>query len=304
MNVEKSKNEDEIGKINDELKLLFDGLKQTANFAQNIGQGNLNAQFQPLSSEDLLGNSLLDMRQSLHDAEKTRTVNANNEKQRNWVTEGLAKFAEILRLDNENMEVLSYNVISNMVKYLEANQGGIFVLNDNEDENEHYLDLKACYAFDRKKYDEKKILIGEGLVGSCYLEGEPIYMTDVPDDYMNITSGLGDANPSTLLICPLKVNDQILGVIEIASFEPFEPYQLEFVQKVSESIASTMSTVKVNIRTALLLEKTKEQAEIMANAEEELRQSMEEMQATQEEMRRREAELLDRIASFEQATGY
>jgi PAS domain-containing protein len=178
-----------------------------------------------------------------------------------------------------------------MVKYLGVNQGGLFVLNEAGREEEKLLEMTACYAFDRKKFAEKQIHPGEGLVGTCYLEGATIYMTDIPNEYITITSGLGDANPRAVLICPLKVNDEIFGVIELASFHPFEPYQLDFVQKVSESIAATISSVRVNIRTERLLAQTQQQTEEMANQEEELRQNMEEMQATQEDMRRREAEL-------------
>ena len=300
INIANEQSLDELGTMQKELKHLVEGLKDTAAFAHAIGDGNFNAEYNKLSDGDALGSALIDMRKSLQTAADEQNVRAVEENQRNWGTAGLAKFAEILRSDNTNMEALAYNVISNMVKYIGANQGGIFVMNDSENENEKYLEMKACYAFDRKKYDEKQIQPGEGLVGTCYLEGESIYMTDVPDEYINITSGLGDANPKAVLICPLKVNDEIYGVIELAAFEPFEPYKLDFVQKVSESIASTISTVRINIRTERLLAQTRLQAEEMANAEEELRQNMEEMQATQEESRRREIELNEILAQMQE----
>ena len=289
--IESDLHEDEIGEMRKELSHLIEGLKGTATFANSIGEGNLNAEYTLLSDADVLGNSLLEMRQSIQKAGNEQTIRAKEEEQRNWGTAGLAKFAEILRRDNANLEALSFNIISNMVKYLNANQGGIFVMNDSENEEERLLELKGCYAFDRKKYEEKKIKPGEGLIGTCYLEGDAIYMTNVPEDYINITSGLGDANPKAILISPLKVNDEIYGVLELASFEKFEPFQLDFVHKVSESIAATISTVRVNIRTERLLAQTRLQTEELVNHEEELRQTMEEMQATQEETRRRESEL-------------
>jgi len=296
--VTETQTHDEIGVMKNELIKLFKGIKETAHFAEDIGKGNLDAQFEPMSEIDVLGNALLEMRKSIRDAEIERTTRAKEEEQRNWGTSGLAKFAEILRNDNTNMEALTYNIISNLVKYLGANQGGIFVMNDAEHEDEKFLELKACYAYDRQKFTEKHIQPGEGLIGSCYLEGELIYMTSVPENYINITSGLGDANPKAVLICPLKVNDDVYGVIEFASFEKLEPYKIEFVQKVSESIASTISSVRINIRTEKLLAQSKIQAEEMANAEEELRQTMEEMQATQEESRRREIEQQDALAKM------
>ncbi len=295
--IEEARSQDEIGKMKTQLAYLVKGLQRTSSFAHEIGEGRLDAAYQPLSEEDVLGNSLLEMRCSLQKANNDEIDRKIEEEHRNWRTSGLAKFAEILRRDNNDIEALSYNVISNLVKYLEVNQGGIFILNDEG--YDKILEMKACYAFDRKKFAEKQVLPGEGLVGLCYLEGESIYLTDIPDKYITITSGLGDDNPRALFICPLKVNGKIYGIIELASFREFEPYQLEFIEKVSESIAATIATVRVSLRTERLLEQTKLQAEELANQEEELRQNMEEMQTTQEEMKRREADMLETLNEME-----
>ncbi len=290
--------QDEIGDMAAALNELIRGLKETTEFALEIGKGNFEYQFVPLSDEDDLGNGLLTMRMNLKHASEEEERRKKEDAQRNWSSHGIAKFSEILRQNNDNVEKLTYDVISNLVKYCDANQGGLFLIND-DDQNNKFVEMVASYAFNRKKFLDKRIEMGVGLVGRSIQEAETIYMTEIPDNYITITSGLGDDNPKSLLIVPLKINDVVYGVIEMASFIDFEKYQIEFVEKIGENIAATLSSVKINIRTAQLLETTRQQAEEMKAQEEEMRQNMEELQATQEESERREAELERKVAEYE-----
>lgn len=253
-------------------------------FTNKLIAGDDNAELEVTDKSDRLGNSLINLREFLKENKLKETERRKEDEQRHWIAEGLARFAEILRKDNDDIETLSYNVISNLVNYLEANQGGFFVIHEEGQSRE--FQMSACYAYERRKYADKTLQWGEGLIGTAAAEGKTIYMTDVPDSYLHITSGLGKSNPRCLLIVPLKINDEIHGVIEIASFKPFPTHFIDFAEKVAESIASTISSVKINVRTAKLLKESQHQAEVMAQQEEQMRQNMEELQATQEEAAR------------------
>lgn len=247
-------------------------------FIEAISVGNFAVDIH-MEGDEGLSHTLITMRDKLRD-------NAEDDRKRNWSTSGLAQIGEILRSHTNSTEELYDNILRFVVKYTKSNQGGLFLL--SEEENDRHLDLVACYAFERKKYLQKKVAIGEGMIGQCFLEGEKIYLLDVPNEYITITSGLGGSNPSALLIIPLKVNETIFGVLELATFTKYEDYEIGLVEKLAETIASTISTVRVNESTRILLEKTQQQAEEMRAQEEEMRQNMEELEATQEEMRRKE----------------
>ncbi len=274
---------DEIGEMALATDSLVTGLKATTSFAENIGNGKYDSEFTPLSEHDVLGNALLNMRSNLARV-------AEDDKKRNWTTEGLAKFGEILRGNNSDVQKLTDEIVGSLVKYLKANQGALYVVDDTTESEEPTMSMASCYAWDKKKFINQKILKGEGLSGQAWQEGDIIYVTDIPQNYIRITSGLGDANPNAVLIVPLKVNDQIFGVVEIASFGSFKDYEIEFVKRIAESIASTISAVKVNARTQRLLSESQQMTEEMRAQEEEMRQNMEELQATQEEMQRGQIE--------------
>jgi PAS domain S-box-containing protein len=248
-------------------------------FVESISAGDYTVEIEKLADESL-SNTLITMRNKLRN-------NAEDDRKRNWSTTGLAQIGEILRTSTTSTEELFDNIIKFVVKYTKSNQGGLFILNEDNG-TDKTLDLVACYAFERKKFLKKNVAIGEGLVGQCFMEGARIYLLEVPQEYISITSGLGSSNPNALLLVPLKVNERIYGVIELATFGQYQEYEIDLVEKLAESIASTISTVRANESTRILLERTQQQAEEMRAQEEEMRQNMEELEATQEEMRRKE----------------
>ncbi len=288
---------DEVGQMSKALNLVVQTLKDISDFTVAIGKGNFDHEFKPLSDEDTLGHSLIEMREELKKAKEEEEKRQEENQQRNWSSQGVALFSDILRKYNDNMETLSYEVISNMVRYTNSNQGGIFIVNDNDKDNP-FLEMTACYAYDRQKFLKKRIEVGEGLVGRCYQEQEKIYLTEIPQDYIKITSGLGDNSPACLLLIPLAYNDNIFGILEIASFNEYRDFETELIERIGESIAATISSVKANIQTAILLEQSQQQAEEMSSQEEEMRQNMEELRATQEQSLRREEELTHEVETL------
>lgn len=272
--------ESAINQVHMEERLFH--MEANIKFADDISQGDLKTQYQ-LDNTDELGNSLMNMRNSLLEA-------STREEKDRFTNIGLATIGEILRNNVNDLTLLCDQVISELVVYMQANQGGIFILTE-ESENEPYLELMASRAYDRKKYQEKRISIGQGLIGQAYLEKESIILNDVPENYVSITSGMGQSNPNSILIVPLKSNEDIVGVIELASFKKFSSTDIDFLEKVGESIASTVLSAKVNQKTIKLLEESEMMTEQMQAQEEEMRQNMEELQATQEEMDRTQSEL-------------
>lgn len=209
------------------------------------------------------------------------------ERKRTWASEGIALVSDIMRLNDG--EKMYDRLISSIVKHLHANQAALFIA---EQQNTGVvMRLKACYAYDRKKFIDKAIVPGEGMAGQCFLEKESIYITHLREDYVNITSGLGGARPRALLITPLLVNENVEGIIEIASFTPFEKHQVQFVEQIASVIASAVRTYRMNAHTRDLLHQAQLQAEQIKSQEEEMRQNLEELTATQEEMRRKEVHL-------------
>ena len=230
--------------------------------------------------------------------EKNR-ISQELEEKRNWIAKGISQIGELMR--GEIDDNFYQHLVSSIVNFMKINQAGIYTVEEEEEieDQSNIIILRACYAFDRQKYLKKKIEIGQGLVGQCYLEKEPIYLKKVPETYINITSGLGDSNPRTVFIVPLIHDEIVKGIIEIATFKELKEHEMEFLTKLSGTIASFISANRINMLTKRLLQQSQQQSEELRATEEEMRQNMEEIQASQEEIHRKEQEYVDRIAELE-----
>lgn len=278
-------------RVNDHQQLVENSirnLQHASEFIEHIADGNYATEWATLNEENKalnetnLAGRLTKMRDQLRQLKR-------EEETRLWSNEGLTKISEIVRNNQGNLTVLADEVVRFLTKYMGALQGGLFILKDDENQRE-YLELAACHAYDRKKFVERRIDIGVGLIGQTFLEGETTMLTKLPQGYTYITSGMGETTPTCVLIVPMKYNDKIEAIIEIAGLEKFENHQVLFMEKAGEFVASALQSARTTEKMKLLLATSQQQAEEMRATEEELRQNMEELIATQEAMARKRAE--------------
>lgn len=275
-------------KLHEKNQTLETRLNIATSYLEEIAEGNfkieLNAsdRAQDESAKNF-NNTLIRLRDKL-------LQYAEKDQQRLWAAEGLSRFMSLIKGDTLSQKDFYDRILSFLIKFLNANQGGIFLLNDLDKDDLH-LELSACYAYGKKKFQEKRVEIGQGLLGQTFLEKETAIFTNIPANYIHITSGLGESTPGFLMVVPLKYNDQVLGVLEIASFEPLEKYQIEVVEKIMESLASVSINIRNAYRVDQLLQESEVKAQVLLDQEENLRQNIEELRSTQEGMLRNEAEL-------------
>lgn len=254
-------------------------------YLEEMTQGKFDEKYVLLNDKDKIGQKLNELAASLIKNRMAIEQTKIDDEKRNWAAQGLTRFNDILRQEHQGIKEKGYALISNLVDYIGAIQGGLFVLNE-ENVQDSYYEMVAAIAYNRHKIIDSKVKYGESLVGRCAHEKLTIYLIEIPENYLNITSGLGDSNPRSLLLVPCILDQKVFGVIEIASFDPVEPYKIEFIEKLGENIASSIANLRTQAKTNALLDASKHQADELAAQEEELRQNLEEMEATQEDLKR------------------
>ncbi len=259
-------------------------LDQNSKFARILSEGD-----EPETHPEMLDTELGKALKLIH-----LNISSNRRKEREitWITEGKEMISRILRLHNA-IDELSYQVLRSLSKYISAVQGAVYLF----DEEPGTLRNIAVMAYNRRKYVNQLFRIGEGLVGQCAYEMDYIHRTEIPDDYITITSGiLGDQKPKSILLIPLITDGRLQGIIEFAFLEVKIPkLTIQFMLELGEIIARTFFNLRVNETTKKLLEESRKMTEELQENELVLQENAEEMQATQEQLQHANTELQKKI---------
>ena len=289
-----TKSRDEIGKLERSLEQHVSNLKDIAAFSRSMARGNFTENYEKLSSEDELGDALNRLKISLMDSIKESEVRRREEESHTWSAQGLAKFSSLFRDSEDNLKDLSALLMKELVSYTEADVGALFITRD-KGEGDLYLEVSGSYAYDREKQIDRSFRFGEGLVGRAAVEKELIYVSDLPPDYMKIRSGLGEDAPSSILFVPVILDQQVLGVMELASLGEMPGHQIDFIRQLADALATTLAKVKANLQNRRLFEQTKKQAEALASQEKVFKENMVQLEKALESSLAKEAELQKEI---------
>jgi len=269
----------------DSLLSIIENIKNTTNFAVALKEEKLDAIFKTANPNDGLANALL----AVQDKLKKITV---DDQERKLYAKGRYEIGEHLRQAQRsgNLQELYDTFLKTVINYLVANQGAIFLINE-EESSEPFIELASVYAYSKKRYLEKKMSLKEGLIGQCILEKSIIYLEEIPNNYIHITSGLGSALPKALLIVPIKTNEKVLGAVEIASFHSFSQNELNLAEILAERLGGTITAIQSNLQTKKLLDTSNRINRKLIQKEEQMRTNAEELSQTKEVLSKKLIEL-------------
>jgi HAMP domain-containing protein/GAF domain-containing protein len=177
-------------------------------------------------------------------------------KEQDWLKTNLAKFSQMMQ-GQRSLESLAQLIMSELTPLVSAQHGTFFVTATERPKNVQVLKLLSSYALSQRKRLANRFEFGEGLVGQCALERKTILVDDVPGDYVQINSSVGEASPRNILVLPVLFEGQIKGVIELASFQRFSQIHITFLEQLTLSIGVVFNMITASMRTEELLEELK-----------------------------------------------
>ncbi len=292
----------EFGEIKKSLNGLVDTTNEVIQIAQKIAEGNLNVDIKERSDRDELMRAMGKIVNSIQkDLEFMDTPEYDQEglshslhqmmasfqvmmgemeksmtevQQQNWLRGGQAELRSILRKE-QDVSTLAKDTITFLAKYVKAQVGALYLT--HTDHENTMLRLAGSYAYTKRKGNKTEFALGEGLIGQSALEKESILFSEVPDDYMLVSSGFGKTPLRYVLVTPFTYKGELKGVIELGTVHEFTEIHLDFLNWARESIASAFHTAQYR--------------ENMGETLEDIRQQVEELQQQQEQLRVRREEL-------------
>jgi HAMP domain-containing protein/signal transduction histidine kinase/CheY-like chemotaxis protein len=197
--------------------------------------------------------------------------------EQDWLKSNLAKFTQMLQ-GQKDLNTVTQRILSELAQVVRAHYGAFFILKQDEDTREDKLRLFAAYGYKSDKNIPTEFSMGEGLVGQVAFEKERIILSNVPGNYIKISSGLGRAKPANLIILPVLFENKVKAVVELASLDIFSETHLDFLSQLTESIGIVLNTIEASTRTEELLEQSQSLAGELKIQQEELRRTNDELQ--------------------------
>ncbi|MDB5318697.1 MAG: diguanylate cyclase, partial [Phycisphaerales bacterium] len=197
--------------------------------------------------------------------------------EQDWLKTNLAKFSRMLQ-GQKDLLTVGRLILSELAPVVSAQQGVFYIMDTPTKNEDPSLRLLASYAYKERKNIDNRFKLGEGLVGQCALEKEKILLTHVPSDYVKIASGLGEAKPLNIIVLPIVFEGAVKAVMELASFDRFNPTHETFLDQLTESIGIVLNTIEANMRTEDLLKQSQSLARELQSQQEELQQTNAELE--------------------------
>jgi CheY-like chemotaxis protein/CHASE3 domain sensor protein len=267
-------------------RLVTKPVHRLSKVSRQVMEGDISARANMNSADELgtLGTAFDKMLDGLAESRRESENKTKDLENQNWIKSNVGELADKMHGEQTPAE-LAKNIIQYITPALKAQIGAIYLKDDEK------LKLVGSYAYNKQKFSGDEFRLGEGLIGQAALEKKEIILTQVPDDYIKVNSGLGEVAPKNIFVIPFSHEEEVKGVIELGSLNEFGGSQMEFLRQALGTIAVNFYSSENRYKTKMLLNKTQAQAEELESQQEEMRATNEELESQQEELRATNEEL-------------